>query len=83
MKVNAVKCAFSDSPRLYTYKTDLQLKKGDYVIVETPNTPFAVVRVEAFTETPIFKEEINYRWIVDTINLHRVQHTRQLMSEGV
>jgi len=82
MKINAVKCAFSDSPRLYTYKTDLVLKKGDQVIVETPHTPFAVVKVEAFTETPKFDPEIPYKWIIDKVDPARIELSRQYRKEA-
>lgn len=81
MQINAVKCAFSDSPRLYTYKTDLVLKKGDQVIVETPHVPFAVVEVVAFTTTPIFNPEIPYKWVVDKVDPVRVALSRQYRRE--
>ena len=83
MKICAVKCSFPDSPRLYTYKTDLVLAKGDQVVVETPNVPFAVVKVEAFTETPKFDPEIPYKWIIDKVDPARIALSRQYRKESI
>lgn len=66
-----VGCMFSGSGKLYTYKTRLDLVKGDKVVVDV-NGEFKVVEVGAVHSTPQIDPKAAkgfYKWIVSKVDL--------------
>ena len=58
---------FASSPQHYTYKTNLELKEGDFVVVNAPSGLTVVTVTSLNVEvTPSHKYAI--KWIVDVVD---------------
>lgn len=68
--------------KLYTYKTRLSLKKGDYVIVCARNT-YEVVEVVSVHHTPKIDYEaaFDYKWVVQKLDTRSYDKIVQEESE--
>lgn len=68
--------------RTYTYKTDLELKVGDEVVIDAPSTGLTVVVVaEVHTVADIDEDAgFNYKWIISKVDLE--QHNARIEKEA-
>jgi hypothetical protein len=64
--IKFVKARFKNFRTAYTYKTTLDLKPGEEVIVDTPSNGLAVVTI---IEIGIKEPDFKCKWIVSQIDL--------------
>lgn len=76
--VTAVKVKFSGTAQLYTYKTTLTLEVGDQVVVPGYKVPYAVAEVKEIDQLVDHESDINYKWIVDKVDLTAYEKTLEL-----
>ena len=73
--IKTVECVFEGSDKRYTYKTILDLKVGDKVVVNAPGNNFKIIDVVKIDNAP--KLDINasfsYKWIVQKIDTEQYE----------
>ena len=77
--VKTVGVKYPNSNSVYTYKTAFNHLIGEQVIVDSPSQGLTIVEVTELHSVPQLKGDIEYKWVVDIIDL--ATHTARLEQE--
>jgi hypothetical protein len=67
---------FAGSKQAYTYKTDLELSSGDFIVVEAPSGLTVVTVDEAFAEV-VESPKFAIKWVVAKVD---TQHYKDMVK---
>ncbi len=70
-----------ESSKSYTYKTTLDVKEDDLVIVHTPSGEYKVVRVVSVKELHDVDNSFEYKWVVSKVDLDYYESCKRTESE--
>lgn len=77
-----VSVVFDNSQKVYNYKTFMDIKEEDEVIVDTPSNGYVVVEVVKVTPASEYSFEYPLKWIVSKLNtdeyLSNIEYEKQL-----
>ena len=67
----------------YTYKTLLDIKEEDFVVVHTPSGKYEVVQVRQVMPPmeALVSPDITYKWVVQKVNLDKYQESVEMEQE--
>lgn len=78
-----VEVVFNNSPKVYHYKTTLDVKEDDTVVVDTPSNGLSIVTVKSVT--PAIEHDLSFnfkiKWIVSKVDLDYYEQCKELESK--
>ncbi len=73
---------FENQKTAYTYKTMLDLKVEDLVVVQTPDGKFEAVRVEEVLEAhEVDLEAFDYKWVVQKLDTEHFDQCKEMEKQ--
>jgi hypothetical protein len=85
MEIKYAVVKFHESSKEYTYRTDLDLEKGDLVVVSSPHSGYAVVTVIDVSGLTQSQRSMATKWIVQKVDIteHLARLERQKLAQEI
>ena len=85
-EVKTVGVCFNDNGPSYTFKTTLDLKEGDVVIVENDKAHTGhkvVVVTELDSDIDMSNSTIEYKWVVQKLDTKYIEQTKEVEAQAI
>lgn len=68
--VTTVGVEFTESFKTYTFKTNLDLEVGDWILVPSKNSGYEpkIVKVTEVHDEPILHDQYEYKWVISKVD---------------